>query len=250
MKSKPWVFRKDLYDRSDPTAVTSMKDLMTATGLTRNTINIHLPLSEFKRENKNIIGIKPVKTETKLSSVLRNLTPLLISKPIPVAPEVPPIVEQVAETLDEIPEDLLEKASMPVKRGRPAKPIDRANTIQTLYESIEKSRQLNDTIAKSYNDMLIETKVQKKEQIPIWLKSRLWTKENGSATTVLCPICKDSMISSDSFSTGHIIPESMGGPISLDNLMAICYLCNSQMGSRHLYWFAWKYYHRIFWQLV
>jgi hypothetical protein len=57
------------------------------------------------------------------------------------------------------------------------------------------------------------------------------------------------MISPESFSAGHILPESKGGIMSLENIMAICPECNSQMGSRHLYWFAWHYYGKVMWQV-
>jgi hypothetical protein len=250
VKSEKWIFRSDLYDRSDPNAITSIKDLMKITGLTRNTINAHLPVSEFNRENKSIIGIKPIILEPYIPSIIKNLQPLLPQK-IPeenLKETLEEILEPILE-VDELPNEILEKSSMP-KRGRPAKPVNRDSTIQILHESLEKSRDLNDTIANSYNCLLIDTKQAKKEPIPTWLKSRVWVQQNGTASSVKCPICKDTMISSESFSAGHIIPESKGGQLCVPNLMAICCDCNSQMGARHLYWFAWHYYQRVFWPLI
>ena len=71
----------------------------------------------------------------------------------------------------------------------------------------------------------------------------------SDAEKVKCPVCSDSMIGPESFSAGHILPESRGGIMSIENIMAICPECNSQMGSRHLYWFAWHYYGKAMWQV-
>ena len=96
VKSETWIFREDLYDRSDPNAITPITDLMKITGLSRKVINAHLPVSEFNRENKSIVGIKPVLLESYIPSIIRNLQPLL---PQESPQEIPQ--EILKETLEE-----------------------------------------------------------------------------------------------------------------------------------------------------
>jgi 5-methylcytosine-specific restriction endonuclease McrA len=88
---------------------------------------------------------------------------------------------------------------------------------------------------------------KKKEEFTDWHKDDIWEKHNGTCERVKCPVCSRREISSDSFSAGHIFPESMGGLMCLENIIPICKGCNSRMGSNHLYWFAWHYYGKILW---
>ncbi|NBQ16636.1 MAG: hypothetical protein EBU31_18960 [Proteobacteria bacterium] len=55
-------------------------------------------------------------------------------------------------------------------------------------------------------------------------------------------MCSLNIISVDSFSAGHILAESKGGMMCSENIIPICPECNSGMGVRHLYWFAWHFH--------
>jgi hypothetical protein len=86
-----------------------------------------------------------------------------------------------------------------------------------------------------------------KEKFPHWHKNNIWKKYHGTRERVKCPVCSYNDISSNSFVAGHILPESKGGMICSENIMPICGECNTHMGSRHLYWYAWHYHEKILW---
>jgi len=70
-----------------------------------------------------------------------------------------------------------------------------------------------------------------KDVIPKKLKNEVWKIYYQEKTKKKCPItdCK-KFISSNSFSTGHLISEQHGGKLNIDNLHPICISCNSKMG--------------------
>ena len=112
-----------------------------------------------------------------------------------------------------------------------------------------------DELKKQHDTLMLKQRKQagikrqqnkKKEVFPDWFKSRIWRKFNA-LEKVLCPVCSDSIIGPDSFSAGHILPESKGGMMCLENIMPICGHCNVQMGAKHLYWFSWHYYGKVMW---
>ena len=235
---------KGSYDDSDPKARTSQAKILLERGITISTLLTHLPRSKFPldRNTGEIIGIK-----------LRNQTPPLPDSPVlpdlPVMTVLPDLPDLPETTVDEeVSDDILERSSMPVRGpGRPKKPID---MVQVLYDELQHSRKTNDKIAECHEGLLpILEKNKVKTKITPWFKKKIWRGQYGEIPSALCPICDDSTISSESFSAGHIIPESRGGPIAIHNIMAICDDCNSQMGTHHLYWFAWHYYSKVFWQV-
>lgn len=82
------------------------------------------------------------------------------------------------------------------------------------------------------DQLISKVKITTKKSIPVTLKRKVWNKyigeEIGKAT---CLCCKLSTITQLSFHCGHIIAESKGGKLKMDNLKPICQSCNSSMGS-------------------
>jgi hypothetical protein len=79
------------------------------------------------------------------------------------------------------------------------------------------------------------TKKTPKKSIPATLKRKVWNKyigEDIGKSTCLC--CKLSTITQLSFNCGHIIAESKGGELKMDNLKPICQSCNSSMGTMNM----------------
>ena len=75
----------------------------------------------------------------------------------------------------------------------------------------------------------------KKKSIPLALKRKVWDFWIGeSVGKTKCPCCKLTEISQMSFSCGHIIPESQGGKLSVENLKPVCSSCNSSMGTQNM----------------
>ena len=88
---------------------------------------------------------------------------------------------------------------------------------------------------KEKKEKVIKEKIKKKKPIPPLLKIKVWNKHIGDVigkTKCLC--CKLQDIYQASFSCGHIIAESNGGELKLNNLKPICSSCNSSMGPKNM----------------
>ncbi len=85
-------------------------------------------------------------------------------------------------------------------------------------------------------------KKPRKKSIPLTLKRKVWAKWIGeNIGKIKCPCCKLTDITQMSFSCGHIIPESQGGQLTVDNLRPICTSCNSSMNTQNMHDFISKY---------
>lgn len=71
-----------------------------------------------------------------------------------------------------------------------------------------------------------------KEKIPKALREQVWVRKVGRTFNAKCkiPWCQNQMTVFD-FQCGHDIPESKGGPTSLENLVPICSRCNLSMSN-------------------
>ena len=120
------------------------------------------------------------------------------------------------------------------------------NIISTsLLEAKQNASKANQNVADIYNS--IRREEEEEEGFRPWYKMRIWQSKFGSAKEGICPVCSTRQITSDSFSAGHILARSRGGTFSKDNIMPICHDCNHEMGTNHLFWFAWKYYGKVLW---
>ena len=244
ISDRPFKLKTQFYDDSDPTARTSIEEIMRVRKIA--SINTDLPARRYPRDRKTkeVIGIR-----------LKYARPVAMPESEPIATPIatPIAIKEIAAELvedhDELPNDILESSSMPVRGpGRPKKPID---AVQVLYDELHRSTQANNKIADCWETLLpLAEKNTTKAKIPPWFKKNIWRKQySADIQSALCPVCSLSTITLESFSAGHIVPESKGGSITIDNIMAICEPCNSQMGTHHLYWFAWRYYSHALWPL-
>ena len=79
------------------------------------------------------------------------------------------------------------------------------------------------------------TKKYKKTPIPIVVRRKVWAKHVGETIgKTKCQCCGLNDITQLCFSVGHIIPESKGGTLDIDNLLPICVHCNSSCGTNNL----------------
>lgn len=69
--------------------------------------------------------------------------------------------------------------------------------------------------------------------IPKPLREKVWRKDNKTIQSI-CPICNQNEITAFNFECGHILAESKGGKLTIDNLRAICGSCNKSMGTRNM----------------
>jgi len=179
-----------------------------------------LPAEKFPREDGYIVGIKLTEKET-VSTF--SATPV------------------VAFTMD----DLIEAAEVPEEQL-----ITASEPVISLCELKELARQTNNKVAEKYKTLDTSSgSKSKKEPVPEWFKNTIWRKAYGPIEKAQCPVCSMNVISVESFSAGHILAESKGGMMCSENIIPICPECNSQMGTRHLYWFAWHYYGKVLWSV-
>ena len=80
------------------------------------------------------------------------------------------------------------------------------------------------------------TQKKRKETIPVKLREEVWIKQMGRVFEGKCPTswCTYTITVFD-FESGHNIPESRGGPTTIENLVPICSRCNRSMGSQHTF---------------
>jgi len=72
-----------------------------------------------------------------------------------------------------------------------------------------------------------------KKPIPKALREAVWLQKNGRVFEAKCATtwCPNS-ITVFTAQAGHNIPESKGGPTTLQNLVPICSRCNQSMGNK------------------
>ena len=74
----------------------------------------------------------------------------------------------------------------------------------------------------------------KKQIIPKSLRKEVWLKSFGKVYEHKCSIdwCTN-IIDVFNFECGHNLPESKHGETNINNLVAICSLCNKSMGNKY-----------------
>lgn len=81
----------------------------------------------------------------------------------------------------------------------------------------------------------------KKKSIPLPLKALVWNKIIGEEKGIGNCYCCKTKIKQISFNCGHIVSEKNGGSTVIDNLVPLCQMCNSSIGSKNLFDFIKKY---------
>ncbi len=108
---------------------------------------------------------------------------------------------------------------------------------EQIYKQIaedEFRNYIKERIAKEYNDKSLEEIKKetpfKKQKISNIFKRQCWNHWVGEHVgKIICPCCKLTEISQLNFSCGHIISESKGGKLIVENVRPICSNCNSSV---------------------
>jgi hypothetical protein len=223
------------YDDSDPKAKVLKDDVKKSLGISDATLYKHLPVDRFPRIDGWIMGVK-LRTDAS------------------VAPSIDiPLVYTSIEQL--MKKDVCEESVCGVIAGGGGGAICSTEKTpiandETIYQLKESARNANEKLAKKYKAIdLGNAPLIKKEVFTEWFKKSIWRKTNAGLDKVACPVCSLELITKDSFSAGHILAAAKGGMMCIENIMPICSDCNVQMGSRHLYWFAWHYYGKVLWSV-
>jgi hypothetical protein len=79
-------------------------------------------------------------------------------------------------------------------------------------------------------------KRHRKKPIPKALREALWIKYHGQTFRAKCLTswCPNTVTAYD-FQAGHNVPESKGGPTTLENLRPICARCNGSMNNNYTF---------------
>ncbi len=93
---------------------------------------------------------------------------------------------------------------------------------------------IKDRIAKEYDDKSLDEIKKltpfKKQKISNIFKRQCWNHWVGEHIgKIICPCCKLTEISQLNFSCGHIVSESKGGKLIVENVRPICSNCNSSV---------------------
>lgn len=114
--------------------------------------------------------------------------------------------------------------------------------IEQLQEEIEKYKQqismLSQNNVTETNSQVVENntiRTKKKTKIPQPLRILCWNTYVGEEigkTKCLC--CGITDITPFNFNCGHVVAESKGGKLHIDNLRPICAGCNGSMGAENL----------------
>tara|TARA_Y100000816_G_C26096072_1_gene580101 strand:- start:1184 stop:2278 length:1095 start_codon:yes stop_codon:yes gene_type:complete len=93
--------------------------------------------------------------------------------------------------------------------------------------------------------------VIRKKTIPKKIKNDSWDKYIGEDSgNALCLCCRNEVINSKNFVAGHIISESNGGDITVENILPICVLCNTSMGTTNMDIFVKNHYPKNYNQFI
>ena len=120
-----------------------------------------------------------------------------------------------------LPEALLQERNPKKKRGRKPKKLE---TEPILPISQENPMKFN------------IHKKKRKQHIPLALREQVWIKHMGKVFQGKCPTtwCQNTITVYD-FQSGHDIPESKGGPTTLENLIPLCSRCNNSMSNNYTF---------------
>jgi hypothetical protein len=113
--------------------------------------------------------------------------------------------------------------------------LDDKDKIKELKNEVDELRKQNEQLLE-----LLETKnkkmvIKRKKWIAKGLKMSVWNENFGiTCGEHECYIGCGRKISQGNFECGHIIAESKGGTIHIDNLKPVCSQCNKSMGTINL----------------
>ena len=85
----------------------------------------------------------------------------------------------------------------------------------------------------------------RKKTIPKSLKRAVWDEWIGEEIGITkCLCCNHQDIRQIEFHCGHVIAETRGGTLSVQNLRPICAQCNLSMGTMSIKEFKHKYFNK------
>ena len=88
----------------------------------------------------------------------------------------------------------------------------------------------------------VEKVAYKKQKIPKSVRTHVWDLYIGPHINEhRCLCCKKTLIKITNFDVGHVVAESNGGTLEINNLRPICSVCNHAMQSMNMIDFVKKF---------
>jgi 5-methylcytosine-specific restriction endonuclease McrA len=88
----------------------------------------------------------------------------------------------------------------------------------------------------------VEKVAYKKQKIPKSVRTHVWDLYIGPHINEhRCLCCKKTLIKITNFDVGHVVAESNGGTLEINNLRPICAVCNHAMQSMNMIDFVKKF---------
>lgn len=129
--------------------------------------------------------------------------------------------------IEQLQENLKEKNTIIVELN---------NTINVINKQASDKDELVYNMINKLNNFSKKRKKKRtrRQKIPATVRNTIWKLHVGNKTETKCFCCSVEPITKGNFDCGHIISDSEGGKIKLDNLRPICGLCNKSMGTQDM----------------
>ena len=191
--------------------------------------------SEVKEEK-----VKPEVKEVKEEKVTPEVKEEKVKK---VKPEVKE--EKVKKVKPDVKEEKVKKVKSDVKEVKP-EVKELKSEVNEVKPEVKPSISHVPLIDNTEDSEIEEREVQfmtKKKAIPKHVKTLVWNKYiGGDKAKAACMSCRQEEIGIRSFHCGHVIAESKGGDMTINNLRPICAACNGSMGTMSMNEFTSQFF--------
>jgi 5-methylcytosine-specific restriction endonuclease McrA len=119
------------------------------------------------------------------------------------------------------------------------KKVKQKETYLPYHENLDVQSQIEHYVPEK---VYKEKEPYKKQKIPKSVRTHVWDLYIGQHINEhRCLCCKKTLIKITNFDVGHVIAESNGGTLEINNLRPICSVCNHAMQSMNMIDFVKKY---------
>lgn len=157
-------------------------------------------------------------------------------KPVKSKKEVPMATEEHSK---EPSMQILKENSIKVKKESPVNP----KSSKVVEEAAAAAAPEEPLAASGAPEESVLPISERRKKIPKAIRTIVWNKYIGAGlTSGRCMCCRSELISFNNWHCGHVIAESKGGDLNINNLRPICAPCNQSMGTRSMNEFTSEYF--------
>jgi 5-methylcytosine-specific restriction endonuclease McrA len=201
------------------------------------------------KEDVKITVEEPVKKTVKKSEPTKKATEEPVKKAVAVEPSSPKEPTKKAAAVEpSSPKEPTKKAAAAVPA--PSVPQSSKKTGggsgKTVEEPSIPEEPQNKVVKVSNEEEEEDAKIpiyERRKKIPKAIRTIVWNKYVGAGlTSARCTCCRSELIGINNWHCGHVIAESKGGDLNINNLRPICAPCNQSMGTRSMNEFTMEYF--------